>query len=131
MHITLESDYAIRIVGSLAASEKRLDAKAISEMTCVTLRFALKILRKLASDGIVKSFKGKNGGYEIGRDPSEISMMDVIESVEGKYYLSRCLASGYECTRGMSGRCSYQKVFDQISEEVERKLSSYTFDMLI
>lgn len=44
MHITLEADYAVRIVHALAESGKRLDAKTISEMTGVTLRFSLKIL---------------------------------------------------------------------------------------
>ena len=47
MHITLEADYAIRIVQVLAQNQRRLDAKTISEMTGVTLRFSLKILRKL------------------------------------------------------------------------------------
>jgi len=46
MHITLETDYAIRIVVFLIQANKRVDAKNISEGTGVTLRFALKILRK-------------------------------------------------------------------------------------
>ena len=58
MHITLEADYAIRIVQVLAQNQRRLDAKTISEMTGVTLRFSLKILRKLVAAGIIKSFKG-------------------------------------------------------------------------
>ncbi len=131
MHITLEADYAVRIVGCLAASERRIDAKAISDETAVTLRFALKILRKLASSGIVRSFKGKNGGYELAKPPSGISLMDVIEAVEGKYRLSRCLDPDFECSRGMSGRCRYQRVFDEISVEVEKKLAACTFDTLI
>ena len=56
MYFTLETDYAIRIVDTLARSQKRLDAKTISEMTGVTLRFSLKILRKLVAAGIIKSF---------------------------------------------------------------------------
>lgn len=131
MYITLESDYAIRIVGCLAEKGRRTDAKAIAEQTCVTLRFSLKILRKLVEKDIVKSFKGNQGGYELARTPSEISMKDVIEAVEGKYCLSRCLSDGYECSRGMSGRCKYQRVFDSISADVEKKLEAYTFDMLI
>ena len=62
MHITLESDYAVRIVSCLSHQNKRLDAKTMSEKTCVTIRFALKILRKLVAGGIIKSFKGTQGG---------------------------------------------------------------------
>ena len=63
MCLTLESDYAVRIIGCLSAENKRIDAKNISERTGVSLRFALKILRKLVSAGLVKSYKG----MQIGR----------------------------------------------------------------
>ena len=131
MQITLESDYAVRIVGCLAEAGRRMDAKTISEQTCVTLRFALKILRKLVASGIIKSFKGTQGGYELAKKPSEISLKDVIETVEGRYCLSKCLTEEHNCSRGMSGVCRFQKVYGEISAEVEKKLASYTFDMLI
>ena len=131
MQITLESDYAVRIVSCLAESKRRMDAKTISEQTCVTLRFALKILRKLVASGIIKSFKGTQGGYELAKTPQEISLKDVIETVEGRYFLSKCLSDSYDFNRGMSGICLFQKVYDEISSDVEKKLASYTFDMFI
>lgn len=129
MHITLEADYAVRIVDCIARSEGRIDAKTISAETCVSLRFALKILRKLVAEGIVKSFKGTQGGYELARKPGEISLKDVIQTVEGKYCLNRCLSDEYACSRGMSAACRYRRVFESISDEVDKKLASYTFDM--
>ena len=129
MHITLEADYAVRIVSCLSKAEKRLDAKTISEQASVTQRFALKILRKLVANGLVKSFKGTQGGYELAKNPSEISLKDVIETVEGQYHFSRCLSEEYGCNRDMSGHCQFQRVFAQISEDVAKKLDSYTFDM--
>ena len=128
MYITLEADYAVRIVGCLAQEKRRMDAKAISDVTCVTLRFSLKILRKLVASGIVRSYKGVQGGYEIARELSDISLKDVIEAVEGKYVLSKCLSDGYECSRGMSGKCCFQRVFSEVSSMVEKKLEEYTFD---
>lgn len=127
MHITLEADYAIRIVQVLAQSQKRLDAKTISEMTGVTLRFSLKILRKLVAAGIVKSFKGTQGGYEIGRALDEISLGEVIETIEGRYTLNRCVTGEYICTRKKDKSCQLQKIFREISEEVRTKLYSYKF----
>lgn len=149
MHITLEADYAVRIVGCLveavygrqppkavAASitatparltTTRLDAKTISERTHVTLRFALKILRKLVSAGIVRSFKGTQGGYELAKSPEQITLCTVIECVEGPYRLSRCLENDYVCNRGASGHCSFQDAFRKISDNVRLELESYTF----
>ena len=131
MHITLESDYAIRIVHTLAREDKRMDAKTISEQTGVTLRFSLKILRKLVTDGIVKSYKGAQGGYELAKPANEISLRKVIEAVEGEYRFSRGLSEGYACTREHSGKCKFQAAFDEISGIVRDKLDTYTFDKLI
>ena len=131
MFITLESDYAVRIVACLAKENRRLDAKTLSEMTCVTLRFALKILRKLVSAEIIKSFKGTQGGYELEKEPEKTTLKEVIEAVEGTYMLNRCLDGNYPCSRGASGACRYQDAFREISEVVDQKLDEYTFDMLV
>ena len=128
MNITLESDYAVRIVGCLCEAGKRLDANSISDRTAVSLRFALKILRKLVAAGIVVSFKGTQGGYELARKPQDITLKDVIGAIDGRYAISKCLTDSYECSRGMSGKCSYQKVFIEISQMVNAKLEEYSFD---
>lgn len=131
MCLTLESDYAVRIIGCLSAENKRIDAKNISERTGVSLRFALKILRKLVSAGLVKSYKGMQGGYELAKAPSEITMLDVIETVEGSYYLNRCHEEEFVCTRGAKGCCCYQKVFNEITDIASKKLAEYNFEDLL
>lgn len=127
MHITLESDYAVRIVAYLSQAKSRTDAKTISQETGVTLRFALKILRKLVGGGIVKSFKGTQGGYEIAKDPREITLKDVIETVEGPYVLSRCVREGFSCSNPQMGPCRFNPVFKEISAIVNEKLASVNF----
>ena len=91
MYITLEADYAVRIVDCLAQHQMRMDAKSLSAATGVTLRFALKILRKLVAEGIVRSYKGTQGGYELARPAGEIALGEVIEIVEGPIVISRCV----------------------------------------
>ena len=131
MNITLESDYAVRIVGCLCEAGKRLDANSISDRTAVSLRFSLKILRKLVVAGIIVSFKGTQGGYELAKKPQEITLKNVIEAIDGNVVFSKCLTDSYECNRGMSGKCGYQKVFIEISQMVNTKLEEYTFDKFI
>lgn len=123
MHLTLEADYAVRIIRYLSKINKRCDAKNISENTDVTLRFALKILRKLVQSGLVVSFKGTLGGYEIAKDPSQITLKEVIEVVQGPYYISRCLGDDNCCTRGEEvDLCPANKVYEDISKIVRDKL---------
>ena len=85
MFITLEADYAVRIVSVLCREKDKMDAKTISNDACVTLRFALKILRKLVAADIVKSYKGTQGGYIINKDPAQLTLKDVLEAIEGTY----------------------------------------------
>ena len=128
MHITQETDYAVRIVHCLAKSGMRRDARSISEEAGVTLRFSLKILGKLSAAGIVRSYKGNKGGYELARPPAEISLKDVLCAVEGPYVISRCVGVKHEdCNCGTMGECAFQKAFERISEDVNRQLAEVTF----
>ncbi|MBR5520909.1 MAG: Rrf2 family transcriptional regulator [Oscillospiraceae bacterium] len=133
MHITQETDYAVRIVYCLAHSQGRKDARTISEQTGVTLRFSLKILHKLVQDGMVKSYKGSKGGYEIARPASEINMKQVIEAIEGRYALAKCIDPEYICEWKESrapGICSFRREFDRISQFVNQELEKVTFEKL-
>jgi Rrf2 family protein len=126
MHITLETDYAIRIVDLLAKTdEPNSDAKSISERTGVSHRNALKILRKLVAGEIVKSRRGAHGGYSMSRNPCEVSLYDVVEIMEGGYKFSRCLEADYNCSAGC--KCGYQAVFADISKLVQDKLKNHKF----
>lgn len=127
MYITLETDYAVRITAELCRSREKLDAKALAERTNVTLRFSLKILRKLVAAGIVKSFKGTQGGYIIAAEPSEITLKSVIEAIEGQYYFSRCLDPETGCSRGAEDNCRFREAFADITKTVGEKLESYDF----
>jgi Rrf2 family protein len=131
MNITLESDYAIRIVYCLAQNQRRMDAKQIAEQTGVTLRFSLKILRKLVGGGFIKSFKGIQGGYEMNKLPSEITVRQILELIEGEYNLNRCAAVDFICTHKKGGACKMRQVFEEVSQMVSDKLDSVTIQDLL
>lgn len=131
MYITQEADYAMRIVYSLAEAGTRRDARSISEEVHVTLRFSLKILGKLSAAGIVNSFKGNRGGYELARLAEEITIKDVLCAVEGPYTLSRCLQDS-ACNRGMTATCAFRRALGSISENLNAQLDGVTFaDLLL
>jgi len=130
MRITQEADYAVRIIDCLARQGKRLDAGGISEITGVTLRFTLKILRKLVMSGTVVSFKGVRGGYELARKPADINLKQVIEAVDGPIAINRCLSGELTCshTEGECG-CYYHKIFADVSKSIQDKFESINFEV--
>ncbi len=131
MYITLETDYAIRIMLSLAREGGRKNAGRLSEQTGVTRRFTLKILYKLTEQGLVRSHKGAQGGYELARPADRITLYEVLEAMEGPYWFSRCLADHASCSCPDDVACKAHHVFREVSETVRERLSRVTLQSLL
>ena len=132
MRITLESDYALRILTAMAEYEGVTDAKTISQNTSVTIRFTLKILHKLVQGDLVSSYKGVNGGYKLKCDPRDITLKTVIELIDGPIAIARCLDSGESCSLNCDkSACDYHHIFDIISIELASKLNKITIQDVI
>lgn len=131
MRISLETDYAVRIVDCLVNENKRTSASEIAEKTRVTEKFCLKILRKLVSQNIVRSFKGVGGGYELNKEPNEITLKQVIETIEGPIVLSRCLQDDFNCEHNHNNcSCYFHKVFYEVSKEMADRFDNITFERI-
>lgn len=132
MKLTMETDYAIRILYCLAKEGKKLDAKTISDQMGVTLRFSLKILRKLVQSGLVRSYKGVNGGYELGLSPAEISLADIITAVEGSIEISKCLSTQQTCTRVGDPRCcQFRREFARINRRIVDEFAAVKLEIFL
>ncbi len=132
MRITSESDYALRILASMAMHEGVTDAKTLSEETSVTQRFALKILHKLVTGGIVESYKGARGGYKLRLNPSEITLKMVIELIDGPIAIARCVDTAENCSLNCDKTaCAFHHIFDSISIDLASRLEKISiFDVI-
>ena len=127
MRITLESDYALRILTELAEHDDVVDANTLSDATSVTIRFTLKILNKLVKNGFLSSFKGARGGYKLKLPKEEITLKSVIELIDGPIVIARCLESSEACSLNKDKTsCTYHHIFNNISVDVAKKLEART-----
>lgn len=127
MRITLESDYALRIIATLAEHGELMDAKTLSDETQVTIRFTLKILHKLVGGDLVSSQKGAHGGYILKKSADKITLKDVIELIDGPIGIVRCLGNGESCSLNHDkAACIFHHIFDKISFDLSMKLGSIT-----
>ena len=127
MFLNLETDYAIRIINCLAIADKRMDGKTIALETGVTQRFSLKILHRLVSSGLIKSYKGTKGGYVLARPADEITLLEVVEKMSGDLAFSKCQGEVGHCTNPQ-GICRFRSIFDEASNNVRDALRKATFD---
>ena len=131
MHLTLEVDDAVRMVDCLNCCGERLCAKEISSRTGVSLHFALNILRKLCATHVTRSFKGIEGGYELNRRPEEISLLDIIEAVDGKISLTRCVKTDVcSNSKNSTSMCKFYRLYSDLSDSIRKKLAAVTFDQI-
>lgn len=86
MKLTRASSYALHAVAFMAASksEKPVASHKVAEDRGIPERFLLKVLKPLVSIGVLRSIKGPNGGYQLARAPVDITMLEIIEAVDGK-----------------------------------------------
>jgi Rrf2 family protein len=122
MFITRESDYAVRIVRELAGGGKKT-VQEICRREEVPPQFGYKILKKLENRGLVKGFRGTNGGYSLAKNADEITLFDVICAVDGNLLVSECMNYGYQCPMNNQGRrCGVHAEFARIQDLLIRSL---------
>lgn len=124
MHMTLEADYAVRIVEFWREQVVKPTLTPSRSKPGFPCRFALKILRTLVSQDIIVSYKGAKGGYQLAHPAEEITLRQVIEAVEGPYVLNRCQHDEYTCGHTA---CRFHHVYNEISQLVREKLESVNF----
>lgn len=89
--LTRKTDYALLALASLANLEPSgTSARDLAEKLHLPLPVLRNILKQLASRGVLKSTRGTKGGYRLAKPPSEISLAELVEVIEGPLRLTRC-----------------------------------------
>lgn len=130
MKITQESDYAIKIVLYLSKLDKGeiANAREISEAEKMSMKFALKILRRLCKVKLVESFRGIKGGYKLKKSADDISLRSVIEVIQGDLFINTSLKNINSAKKVETDPVN--SLLYSIQEDVKRKLSNTSFKNL-
>lgn len=128
--MTRDTDYAIRALCVIAKCDKKmLSSNQLMKETKITKPFLRKILQVLNRNGIMKSHKGRGGGFVVLKDPKHISVMDIIEIFQGTIKLSEHVLKKKRCPE--IKRCRLKNKLDAIEESVKRQLKLITIESLL
>ena len=130
MLVTRETDYAVRCVLYLANDKDRFaSVTEISKAMHIPKTFLAKILQRLVRNKIVESIRGMKGGFRIAKKPAEISLLDVMEAIQGCAVINVCAVDSKLCNR--SSVCAVHPIWVEIRREVEQRLKRETIDKLM
>ena len=88
--ISKSTEYALRAVICLARSEERLNVGQVAELTKVPSRYLAKVLQRLVHAGLVKSTRGRSGGFTLATEPNEMTILQVVSAVDPIKRISCC-----------------------------------------
>ena len=130
MEITQQADYAIRAVLELAlhAPDERIFSSEIARRQGIPAPFLTKILSRLAAAGIVATHRGVNGGIRLTRPADQVTLLQVVEAIDGPITLNRCVRAPAECVRSQA--CVVHPVWLQICADLRAQLHSVHFARL-
>ena len=87
------------------------------------------LLGNLRREGLISSVRGAQGGYQLARDASEITLLDIVDAMEGPIELSECASAEGNCHK--SGTCPVRWVWQRVTESINQELEKIKLsDML-
>ncbi len=130
MRLTRAGEYGIRCVLHLArhGRGKLVSRMEIATRTDIPPHFLAKIAQQLARAGIIEILQGSTGGYRLLTDPSEITLLSVIEAIIGEISLNDCVARPESCHN--SSYCAIHRVWDKANRQLRDSLRETNFAVL-
>jgi Rrf2 family protein len=129
--ISTKGRYGTRIMVELGLNHEKgtMLLKDIGQRQNISVRYLEQIIPGLKGAGLINSSRGANGGYTLARSPSEITLKEILYSVEGPLCLVDCIKSPDACER--TGLCATREVWGELNEKIDSYLGSHTLEDLL
>jgi Rrf2 family protein len=127
MQITRQADYAVRAVHYLTkiGSERRAATSQIAEEQRIPPSFLAKIVSQLSVAGLLQTSRGARGGVSLARSPENITLLEVVEAIDGPILLNECVGDASSCVFGDD--CPISPVWCDAQVELVSRLKGTTF----
>jgi len=131
LRLTKEADYAIRAMIHIACVPENSLAlrKDIVRLYAIPPSFSAKILRRLVEADLLVATRGAHGGFALAKPASAITLLHVVEAIEGPLGLTDCSTEPCGCT--YAADCAAQPVWQEIQSTIAELLGKATLEALV
>ena len=130
LRVTRLTDYATVVMTVLASQpEAVLSAAELAERSGLEVPTVSKLLKPLAQAGLLEAFRGAHGGYRLSRPPEQISLIAIVEAMEGPLAMTECSLDDGEC--GISQQCGVRANWRRINDVVADALRGVSLAQML
>lgn len=131
MQITRQADYALRAMLYLTNLEpnQRAATSQIAEEQHIPPSFLAKIISQLSIAGLIHTSRGARGGVSLARAPEEISILEVVEAIDGPLSLNECTQNPSACPFGDT--CPLHSLWCETQAELVQRLRNTSFAQFV
>ncbi len=124
--IKRNTGYGLRALTFMASHEgdQAFTAEELAEVAGTSADFMHKIMQALRDASIVRSRRGPGGGFRIARDPGDITLLEIVNAVQGEFQVNRCVIGLDVCERSVA--CPLRPTWMRIQRELEDGLAGTT-----
>lgn len=131
MKISTKGRYGLRILLDLALHEgdspRMIRDIAVSQQ--ISEKYISRLIIELKRAGMVKSIRGAKGGYRLARFPKSLTVLDIVEVMEGPISIVDCVIEPDACRRIQS--CTTRKIWAKLNHDIRRSLSGVTLQDIV
>lgn len=127
MQITRQADYAIRAVLYIAklGAGQRAATSQIAQEQRIPPSFLAKIISQLSIAGLLQTSRGARGGVMLATTPEEITLLDVVEAIDGPIALNECVGDDNACSFGED--CPLRPIWCDAQDDLVKRLRNTNF----
>jgi FeS assembly SUF system regulator len=130
LRVTKLTDYATVVLAALADDASRVhSATELAERAGLEWPTVSKVLKPLAHAGLVESFRGSNGGYRLAKPAEKISLIQIVEAIEGPLGVTEC--SGEHSTCEIEAHCGVRGNWRHINDVVADALRGVSLAQML
>lgn len=131
LEITRQADYALRATMEVARMDfgERTPTATIADAQSIPLPFLAKIVSQLVVRGILEATRGASGGVSLARPADTITMLEVVEAIDGPITINRCTRDPSVCE--FSSTCPFCEIFVDAQQMLVDKLANTTLRHIV
>lgn len=133
LRLSTKGRYGLQAMVDLGvySKEKHISLKSIAERLSMSENYLEQLMALLKKNHLVVSARGAQGGYALAKDPSEITIGEILRALEGSLAPTDCTCKDNVVHCALDGKCVTKGVWEKIRDSIDRVVDSITLDQLM